>query len=412
MACKSKQIARITAVILFLVTVFGIIRIPSFFGVAADTAVFKRSELSYESYINEYGKFKSGSDTVVIPANAYVLGEGTINLNAESLETGDDSSVTWNFAIQSEGLYQLEIDYFPTVSRGGSIERTILIDNKIPFSEAAFVEFTRIYVDGEITQNTKGNDVNPDQIETPRRLTFSLCDPEGFVPGKLSLYLSSGEHSITLLANKEKLEIFELRFIPSVREISYKEYLAAHKSVADNNAETICVEAENMTEKSSFTIYPVSDKSSAATYPQDPVKTRLNVISGSKWGKVGQWITWTVDVKSDGFYKIAPRYKQDSYYGGFVSRSLKIDGEVPFSEAENIRFDYSTAYSVKPLGDDNGPFSIFLSAGKHTISLQVVIGDMSSVIKGVKEALTALNADYRRILMITGPSPDIYRDYG
>ena len=378
----------------------------------AQTAVFKRSELSYETYIGKYASAAPGSGEIKISAAGYASCEGEVVRSEDSVKTGDDSAVTWNFNVQDEGLYQLEIDYFPTVYKGGPIERTVLIDGEIPFSEAAFIELSRVYVDGEITENRKGDDINPEQIEKPRKLTYSLSDPEGFVPGRLSVFLSAGEHSIGLVANREKLELFELRFVPAEKTVSYSEYLKKHRgaSVASGSG-IICVEAENMTEKSSSTIYPVSDKSSVATYPQDPARTRLNVISGSKWGRVGQWITWTVEVKNDGLYQIAPRYKQDSYFGGFVSRSLKIDGETPFAEAEKIRFDYSSAFTVKPLGDDNGPFSIYLTAGRHTVTMQVVMGDMRSVITGVKGALTSLNADYRRILMITGPAPDIYRDY-
>ncbi len=409
-----RRIVKTVSFILLTAIVCTIVKLPVNLAFAdGQTASFNRSELSYESYIEKYKKSGLGGDTVVIPANAFASSEGSVEQKDTSVDTGDDSSVTWRFTVGVGGLYNFEADYFPTVSKGGSIERTVLIDGEVPFLEAAFVEFTRVYVDGEITRNSKGNDVTPEQIENPRRLTYHLQDPEGLVPGKLSIYLSAGEHSLTLVANKERLELFELRFVPAKNAVSYAEYSKAYKdkSIA-GDAEIICVEAENMTEKSSFTIYPVSDKSSAATYPQDPVKTRLNIISGTKWGRIGEWITWTVNVKKDGLYQIAPRYKQDSYYGGFVSRSLKIDGEIPFSEAEKIRFDYSSSYSVKPLGDDNGPFSIFLTAGEHTVTMQVVIGDMRSVIIGVKNALNALNADYRRILMITGPAPDIYRDYG
>ena len=97
------------------------------------------------------------------------------------------------------------------------------------------------------------------------------------------------------------------------------------------------MEAEEPQEKSNFTIYPLFDKKSPATYPQDPIKVRLNTIGGGKWAAAGQWISWQVDIQESGYYQIAPRYRQDTYAGGYVSRRLEIDGKCPFEEAEAIR---------------------------------------------------------------------------
>jgi len=326
--------------------------------------------------------------------------------------TGSDSKVTWSFTAPTTGFYQLEIKYFPTVSKGGAIERTLEIDGSVPFEEARYIEFSRVYSDGEIKTNSKGNQVTPEQLEKPRVLTYKFHDTNSFVAEDLSLYLTEGEHSISLVAHKEKLEVIELIFSPEKELPTYSEYLKTYSSntkAAGN--EIITVEAEAATEKSSFTIYPTSDKSSVATYPQHPVKTRLNIISGEKWSKVGQWLTWEIDVEESGFYNIAPRFKQDAYDGGFVSRKIYIDGECPFKEATNLRFDYSGSWNVKALGGEE-PYLFYFEKGKHQIKLEVVLGDLSEIINKIQSALTSLNADYRRILMITGPAPDIYRDYG
>ncbi len=367
--------------------------------------------LSYEEYAVKNAA-APGTGTIEIPAVSYIAAEGAVERGGDSVQTGDDSTLTWRFTSPGDGLYELEIDYIPTVSKGGSIERTVLIDGALPFSEAAFIELTRVYEDGEITQNSKGHDVTPEQIEKPRKMTYSLIDPNGFVPGKTAIRLAAGEHTVTLVANKEKAELFALRFVPAAPAPAYRDYLKQWGGKAETGGEAVWTEAEQMKEKSSFTLYPVSDKSSADTTPQDPVKTRLNVISGTKWSKAGQWISWTIKAERDGWYQIAPRYRQDAYFGGFVSRRVLIDGEVPFAEAENIRFDYTDGWAVAPLANAGEPYLFYLTAGEHTLTMQVVIGEMAPVLKGVKAALTALNADYRRILMITGPAPDIYRDYG
>ncbi len=374
-------------------------------------AISESGIISYAEYREAIKNSAKANSEIKIKGSDYSSYSGTISSGENNgLLTGSDSEVTWSFNVESAGFYNLDVTYFPTISKGGAIERTVKIDGNIPFDEARYIEFSRIYTDGEIKTNSKGDQVTPEQIEKPRVLTYSFHDADSFVSEKLGIYLTQGTHTISFVAHKEQLEVLELKFKPEEKVLSYKEYLEKNSN-EDISAEVITVEAEKAVEKSSFTIYPTSDKSSAATYPQHPVKTRLNIISGEKWGKTGQWLTWEIDIEKAGFYSIAPRFKQDSYDGGFVSRKLYIDDECPFKEAASLRFNYSGSWNVSPLGKEE-PYYFYFDEGKHQIKLEVVLGDLSGIISKIQNALTSLNADYRRILMITGPAPDIYRDYG
>lgn len=370
-------------------------------------------DISYDEYRKSIKSPSRANEEISVKGNNYSSYTGTVSAGDNGgVLTGSDSVVDWSFEVKSEGFYNLDVIYFPTVSKGGAIERTVKVDGKIPFDEARYIEFSRVYADGEINTNSKGNQVTPEQLEKPRVMTYSFHDANSFVSENLSIYLTTGVHTISFIAHKEQLEVLELKFSPEKELQSYSEYLKQYSSKNDgNNKEVVIVEAEKAIEKSSFTIYPTSDKSSASTYPQHPVKTRLNIISGEKWSKVGQWLTWEIDVKEDGLYSIAPRFKQDAYDGGFVSRKLYVDGECPFKEASSLRFNYSGTWNVEALGGEE-PYYFYLKKGKHQIKLEVVLGDLSGIISKIQGALTSLNADYRRILMITGPAPDIYRDYG
>lgn len=118
-----------------------------------------------------------------------------------------------------------------------------------------------------------------------------------------------------------------------------------------------------------------------------------------------------MDVKQAGLYRIAPRYRQNILDGIFTSRRLLIDGEVPFAEAAALRFEYNSDWQLEPLGGAEDPYLFYLDEGTHTLTLEVAIGDVAEVIGMVQEAQTQLNAVYRKIIMISGPSPDQYRDY-
>lgn len=379
----------------------------------ADTAPKTEKLPDYEEYRDRIGAVPAATGDIVIEGKTYADSAGTVSVEADgSLLTGSDSTVTWSFEVPSTGFYQLQVTYFPTVSKGGQIERTLYIDGAVPFDEARYIEFSRVYVDGEITVNSRDNEVTPEQIEQPEARVYTFRDADSFVSEDLAVYLTAGTHTVSLEANKEKLQIFKLHFYPERSLISYEEYRKQHGTdPAEQDAEVLTVEAEKPLKKSTFTIYPTADKSSSATTPQHPIKTRLNMISGDKWSKVGQWLTWEIEVEKSGYYMIAPRYKQDAYAGGFVSRRLYIDGEIPFAQAQALRFDYTTSWKVTPVGGEE-PYLFYLSKGTHNISMEVVLGDMSGIIAEIKASLDSLNADYRRILMLTGPSPDIYRDYG
>ena len=43
--------------------------------------------------------------------------------------------------------------------------------------------------------------------------------------------------------------------------------------------------------------------------------------------------------------------------------------------------------------------------------MEVVLGDFSSIISSVQSCVSQLNAIYRKVIRITGVSPDTYRDY-
>lgn len=64
------------------------------------------------------------------------------------------------------------------------------------------------------------------------------------------------------------------------------------------------------------------------------------------------------------------------------------------------------------LSDASGePYRFYLNKGHHTLRMQVVLGDFAGVISDVQSIVTELNSEYRKIIRITGVSPDEYRDY-
>ena len=113
-----------------------------------------------------------------------------------------------------------------------------------------------------------------------------------------------------------------------------------------------------------------------------------------------------------GYVNISLFDKQSFMRGIYVSRKITIDGEVPFKEMEDYGFTYDSQWRCDVLSDADGtPYDFYLEKGTHTLRMEVVLGDFSEVISSVQDCVSQLNAIYRKVIRITGVSPDTYRDY-
>jgi len=72
-----------------------------------------------------------------------------------------------------------------------------------------------------------------------------------------------------------------------------------------------------------------------------------------------------VQVEESGLYEIRLRCRQNYSQGFYSTRSLQIDGETPFAEAENLRFLYKRGWQMIALSDDAGiPYKFYFEAGR------------------------------------------------
>jgi hypothetical protein len=85
---------------------------------------------------------------------------------------------------------------------------------------------------------------------------------------------------------------------------------------------------------------------------------------------------------------------------------------MPFQGLEDIGFEYSNSWQMKTLSDENGKACRFyLTEGKHTIRLEASLGVLGPILSDMEESIYRLNQMYRKILVLTGVTPDQYRDY-
>lgn len=370
---------------------------------------------SYLEYLSEYEGVPFGRDVIELAAVDYSEAQGDVEkAEGQILYTGEDSEVVWKFNVQDAGLYQLLVEYMPAEGNQNGIERNILVDGQILYKELQFVSFTRIWEDVEkIREDINGNDIRPTQAEVWEWRKAYVYDSARYYNAPLAFYLEAGSHTITLQGVREPMYLAALtvRAEEVIRPYSQVKAEYDQMGLAASLAGPVKVQAENMYQKSSYSLYQSADRSSAITEPQHSSRVKLNQISGNQFKLAGQWISWKVQVPEDGLYNIALRYKQDLLSGLFTSRTLLIDGEIPFEEARHLAFGYSSGWQVQALGSGGERYDFYLTEGEHTITLEVTLGDLADVIAQVDGCLTQLNKIYREILRITGSEADIYRDY-
>lgn len=381
-----------------------------------------RSEDSYEAYLSRHqGASCPRAEVVVWGGDFSRAGEGFFRLeDYEGLGnacvmTPEEGSVTWEVKVEEAGLYNLELVYYPVEGKNNKIARSLLINGEVPYSDARYLEFSRIWENaGEIAPDARGNDMRPKQREAPEWRSVYLKDSEGFYREALQFYFEKGSNTITLESVQEPMIIGKIILTREAPLPSYEEYRAAHEAAGHSGvvAAPIKVQGEAASRKSDSTLYPITDRTSPLTEPYDAAKTKLNTIGGSNWRICGQWIAWEIEVPCDGLYEIAVKYRQNISQGVTVARALTIDGETPFQEAAQLSFCYDNAWQIGALGDERGAYEFYLTEGKHTVALEAVLDDSLSRILRVADAGVAdLNGIYRQLLMVIGSSPDNFRDY-
>lgn len=379
-------------------------------------------ENTYDKYIDKHKDAPKPEQEITIKGSSYksakdanVSIQSSLNGKSDVLQWDNESGyVEWEVNVPETGFYNISLSYLPLTAKGRDIELGIYIDGEIPFDIAENFHFYRIWKNKtSIQRDSKGNDIRPKLGETPQWIEEAFKDNDGLYNEPLQFYFEKGQHKFGLKCIREALAIDSIKLFQVKANPSYKEVLDDYKAKGYKSGPdsfVYKVQGENTNTVSHGTLYPMYDRSNAATEPNDPSKVRLNTIGAVNWKYPGQWITWKVTVEKDGLYNIGIKARQNFVRGMNSVRKLYIDGKVPFKEAENVKFPYSANWYMKTVGDES-PNQFYLTKGTHEIKLEVSLGEMADTLRNVDNDVYQLNYLYRKIIMITGASPDPYNDY-
>lgn len=386
-----------------------------------NTVVLGTVRDDYDIYISKYKDAPHPQDEITINAADFIDANPTVEVlhdfngsSGTSVKMGEEGYIEWKVNIKTAGLYNIKIQYYPIEGRGSSIERELWINGQLPFFGAGHLTFSRIWTNAsEIKRDNRGNDMRPSQVEAPA-WTESYCwDYMGYYNEPYSFYFNAGENTIKLVSVKEPMVIKSITIDQAPKAEPYQQVAATYQQngYKPYQGQPIKVQGEAAYIKSDPTLYPIYDRASPSTEPYHPSKIRLNTIGGYRWNLPGQWIAWKVDVPESGLYRLAFKVRQNMVRGSFSNRRLLIDGKVPFEEAGDLEFEYKNDWVMYELSQNGQPCLFYLEKGQHEIRLEVTLGDLAEIIRTVESSLYQLNEAYRKIIMITTPTPDPYRDY-
>lgn len=348
-------------------------------------------------------------NVLCVPAAAEQTGKTDISGFSAELEQSAGEEISFDAELEKSADYKIGIEYRPVRTSNNDFCVKLLIDGGLPFDAAEELEFPRMWMDADKGRvDSNGNEYPAEQIPYDKPyLNFarnSAADNNDYY----TVSLSAGRHNIRLIPQNSDFEITGFSLIPNDEPSAYRE-------PADGNyytGEPVIIEGENAEIKSDRFLVGKTDTSSVEVTPHSYSHNVVNYIGGGNWKNIGDSIVWEMPRLKAGWYKLCFAFRQNSVIGGKTYRALKIDGEIPFAEAQSIGFSYGDNWQRTFLSDDSGkPYLVWLSEGSHKISLEVTAGEIASVQEKIGEAVNLMSRLYVDITMITGENVDVYRDY-
>jgi len=324
-----------------------------------------------------------------------------------------EPSYEWSFLVSEEGLYEIEVEYYPLPDAVTDIQRSLYIDGENPCRQANNVFFNRNWVEtGDILTTPDGDQKAPRLKQAPAWSATRIRDSVGMYPDALQFHFSKGRHTVRLGYVNSPLAIAGVRILPASSPPSYAEVEAGWGGDAvPYDGAPLVLQAEEAAFRSHRILRRIYD-SDPGTTPSPRGNVVMNAIGGGRWNTGNQEIAWTVDVPEDGLYRLGFRVRQGFSLGISVHRRIEIDGGVPYAELLAYPFEYDDQWRTRELlAPDGSPMLVRLDKGTHTISMSVVTGQLTPLINELEDMNFLLSDILQDITTVTSTVPDPNFDY-
>lgn len=322
----------------------------------------------------------------------------------------ETDEITFTLTIAQSGLYRFSLDFFPLDQDYLNYELEVLIDGDYPYQEARQIILYKQWFAGDsFTLDRYGNDFYVSQTIIEKWYHQSFVDPMGFYVDPLRFELEAGTHEITLRRNQGDFLLGDFTISGIADPPSYAQYLGSDSLVEGEVMDVY--EAETPASKTSSSIQAGVARELLVT-PFDVSQLKLNILAGSTYHKERDEVIYTVNVPDSGYYQLAFKIRQAEKTNASVYRTIRINGEIPFLEAEAIRIPFSQKWqNLIPADDQDNPYLFYLNQGNNQISLAVNLEVVSNTYYVVRDALEDINQLALDIRKLTGNQVDEDRDW-
>lgn len=360
-----------------------------------DLLTYVQDEYGYQEYYNKHSNLPK------------VEGENTYFVNSDKslklLKQGE--SVSFNINTK-RSIGNLRINYSMQEGNEENCEISLRLNNEIPFSEAENIYlYTQWLCDKTANTDERGNNYSPTLFVSNELVCETIADASGHTDGPICFAFNEGNNIITITAKKNSFNLESITVFYAEEKENNPAGNAAFKG------EPIRIEAEFPTYRNDSSILEVCERSSAATSPTFKGLQIWNTLGGEGYGKIGQKIQWSFDVQKSGLYELDIRFRQNYKSGAVSNRKIIIDSGTPNQSSALAQFPYVSDWSILTVGSNDKDKEFYLEKGTHTITVEVVAGNIGETANLAQKCLYELNVLYRKIIAITGVSPDTYRDY-
>jgi len=316
--------------------------------------------------------------------------------------------LSFEVPVTEAGTYEMAVKFYPK----DALYMDCLIDMNVNGTEyvaALPVLWADAY--SEYGTDRKGNQLVPEQLSITEPYLDVLDNYHDTNIDTLTFDWQAGTQTVTFSPESQKMVLVAFYVKKADTLPTYAEYMAANAGKADAT-DTYIVEAEDYKVKSDSFIRATSQKN-AALYPYNTFEKLLNVLEGGAWRESGQKILWEFEVKQDGFYTLGLRYQQNSDTNKAVYRTVEIDGAVPFAEWQTVAFENTDTnkFANKVLDVNGEPAKVYLTAGTHTLAMEVTMGPLEEVYDGIVTLMEDINAFGMDIQKLTAGQVDQNRTW-
>lgn len=293
---------------------------------------------------------------------------------------------------------------------------SLILDGRIPFTEAASLELKRSWSDETkvFGRDRYNNETLPLQIPEKGWIESPVYDAAGRITDPVGVFLTAGTHRFELRnPTGYALEIGNIILKSCGYRPVYDEYI---DSVPQYNglerSTSISVNAIDYAAKNAYDVR-MGSRDEPSAFPFHPVDRLLNVIDGTSWEKSGEEILYNIDASAAGLYTLTLHYNNpDSDFSTF--RGIRINGEIPFAEVEAYEFPATkgTGWKIHTLGDEDGNhYRFYLQEGSNILSLRAEKEPVSEAARALKMIIGHMNFFGIEIMKVTGRDIDPNRTW-